>query len=260
MQPLLQFAFCFDLTVVTLHCVSALHFLCGSAVCWVDAAQPCQARGPFSPSERAPRPSLEFHQIWSYELKIHSSMNSSLSLFLPAVIWSFYALQVFLHNDMEFSLVNPLHRTWSEMPWTRVGLIFFFLPPGTCYSGNGQFYQGLANITASGIPCQKWSDQVRISVRLTERRPVLEVCFSKEFSRDGQLSLSGKAEQGTGSLYSWVHWCFPPSSYLSLQVPLWQDAFWQATERLFHLCFSLLLCFIYGFVLLMPTGKIVLKH
>ncbi|XP_064902424.1 muscle, skeletal receptor tyrosine-protein kinase isoform X2 [Columba livia] len=29
----------------------------------------------------------------------------------------------------------------------------------TCYSGNGQFYQGWANVTASGIPCQKWSDQ-----------------------------------------------------------------------------------------------------
>ncbi|NXL23786.1 MUSK kinase, partial [Setophaga kirtlandii] len=29
----------------------------------------------------------------------------------------------------------------------------------TCYSGNGQFYQGTANVTASGIPCQKWSDQ-----------------------------------------------------------------------------------------------------
>ncbi|NWI02083.1 MUSK kinase, partial [Tichodroma muraria] len=29
----------------------------------------------------------------------------------------------------------------------------------TCYSGNGQFYQGTANVTASGIPCQKWNDQ-----------------------------------------------------------------------------------------------------
>ncbi|NXK75445.1 MUSK kinase, partial [Amazona guildingii] len=29
----------------------------------------------------------------------------------------------------------------------------------TCYSGNGQFYQGWANVTVSGIPCQKWSDQ-----------------------------------------------------------------------------------------------------
>ncbi|KAJ7408536.1 Muscle, skeletal receptor tyrosine protein kinase [Pitangus sulphuratus] len=28
-----------------------------------------------------------------------------------------------------------------------------------CYSGNGQFYQGWVNITASGIPCQKWSEQ-----------------------------------------------------------------------------------------------------
>ncbi|KAJ7417531.1 Muscle, skeletal receptor tyrosine protein kinase [Willisornis vidua] len=29
----------------------------------------------------------------------------------------------------------------------------------TCYSGNGQFYQGWVNVTVSGIPCQKWSDQ-----------------------------------------------------------------------------------------------------
>ncbi|XP_038026824.1 muscle, skeletal receptor tyrosine-protein kinase isoform X4 [Anas platyrhynchos] len=29
----------------------------------------------------------------------------------------------------------------------------------TCYSGNGQFYQGWVNVTASGIPCQKWSEQ-----------------------------------------------------------------------------------------------------
>uniref|UniRef100_A0A8C6IY21 receptor protein-tyrosine kinase n=1 Tax=Melopsittacus undulatus TaxID=13146 RepID=A0A8C6IY21_MELUD len=29
----------------------------------------------------------------------------------------------------------------------------------TCYTGNGQFYQGWANVTVSGIPCQKWRDQ-----------------------------------------------------------------------------------------------------
>ncbi|XP_048476112.1 muscle, skeletal receptor tyrosine protein kinase-like [Rhincodon typus] len=28
-----------------------------------------------------------------------------------------------------------------------------------CYSDNGRFYQGLVNVTASGIPCQKWSEQ-----------------------------------------------------------------------------------------------------
>ncbi|OXB54307.1 hypothetical protein ASZ78_008303, partial [Callipepla squamata] len=38
-------------------------------------------------------------------------------------------------------------------------ILFFFPCLGTCYSGNGQFYQGRANVTASGIPCQKWSDQ-----------------------------------------------------------------------------------------------------
>uniref|UniRef100_A0A8C8RFG7 receptor protein-tyrosine kinase n=1 Tax=Pelusios castaneus TaxID=367368 RepID=A0A8C8RFG7_9SAUR len=30
----------------------------------------------------------------------------------------------------------------------------------TCYKGNGKFYQGSVNVTASGIPCQKWSEQV----------------------------------------------------------------------------------------------------
>ncbi|XP_067886737.1 muscle, skeletal receptor tyrosine-protein kinase [Heterodontus francisci] len=28
-----------------------------------------------------------------------------------------------------------------------------------CYSDNGRFYQGSVNVTASGIPCQKWNDQ-----------------------------------------------------------------------------------------------------
>ncbi|GCC29613.1 hypothetical protein chiPu_0008056 [Chiloscyllium punctatum] len=28
-----------------------------------------------------------------------------------------------------------------------------------CYSDNGRFYQGMVNVTASGIPCQKWSEQ-----------------------------------------------------------------------------------------------------
>ncbi|EMP30780.1 Muscle, skeletal receptor tyrosine protein kinase [Chelonia mydas] len=30
----------------------------------------------------------------------------------------------------------------------------------TCYKGNGRFYQGSVNVTTSGIPCQKWSEQV----------------------------------------------------------------------------------------------------
>uniref|UniRef100_A0A8C0J727 receptor protein-tyrosine kinase n=1 Tax=Chelonoidis abingdonii TaxID=106734 RepID=A0A8C0J727_CHEAB len=30
----------------------------------------------------------------------------------------------------------------------------------TCYKGNGRFYQGAVNVTTSGIPCQKWSEQV----------------------------------------------------------------------------------------------------
>ncbi|XP_025064764.1 muscle, skeletal receptor tyrosine-protein kinase isoform X3 [Alligator sinensis] len=28
-----------------------------------------------------------------------------------------------------------------------------------CYKGNGRFYQGPVNVTASGVPCQRWSEQ-----------------------------------------------------------------------------------------------------
>ncbi|XP_074850790.1 muscle, skeletal receptor tyrosine-protein kinase isoform X1 [Carettochelys insculpta] len=37
----------------------------------------------------------------------------------------------------------------------------------TCYKGNGRFYQGSVNVTTSGIPCQKWSEQVPHSHRRT---------------------------------------------------------------------------------------------
>ncbi|KAJ6669467.1 hypothetical protein lerEdw1_000015 [Lerista edwardsae] len=33
----------------------------------------------------------------------------------------------------------------------------------TCYKGNGVTYQGSVNVTASGIPCQKWSEQENLS-------------------------------------------------------------------------------------------------
>ncbi|NXD45778.1 MUSK kinase, partial [Copsychus sechellarum] len=71
----------------------------------------------------------------------------------------------------------------------------------TCYSGNGQFYQGTANVTASGIPCQKWSEQVCVSVRSTKWRAVLEVCFSKEFLTARQPNLSKRDEQEPGCLH-----------------------------------------------------------
>nr|XP_008118561.1 PREDICTED: muscle, skeletal receptor tyrosine-protein kinase isoform X2 [Anolis carolinensis] len=37
----------------------------------------------------------------------------------------------------------------------------------TCYKGNGLTYEGSVNVTASGIPCQKWSEQVPHSHRKT---------------------------------------------------------------------------------------------
>lgn len=151
-----------------------------------------------------------------------------------------------LCNDMKFTLGSHHCRVWSEMTWPHVG---FFSPPGTCYSGNGQFYQGWANITASGIPCQKWSDQVCISVRPTEWRVMLKICFSKEFPRAEQPSPSARAEQGTGFLHSWVHWCFTPSSYFNPQVPLPEArCILCHSGRLlkgFYLCLSLFLCFVW---------------
>ncbi|XP_006626687.2 muscle, skeletal receptor tyrosine-protein kinase [Lepisosteus oculatus] len=36
-----------------------------------------------------------------------------------------------------------------------------------CYNDRGRFYQGFINITSSGIPCQKWSEQVPHSHRLS---------------------------------------------------------------------------------------------
>ncbi|XP_067839673.1 muscle, skeletal receptor tyrosine-protein kinase [Heptranchias perlo] len=43
-----------------------------------------------------------------------------------------------------------------------------------CYSDNGRFYQGSVNVTASGIPCQKWSEQVpHFHRRLPELFPEL---------------------------------------------------------------------------------------
>lgn len=131
---------------------------------------------------------------------------------------------------------------WSEMPWPHA-VFYSFL--GTCYSGNGQFYQGWANVTASGIPCQKWSDQVRIRVRPTEWRAML--CLLKEFPKAGQLSPSGswpgdRLPSFLSSLVFHTLFLFQSASSPS-HGKMCSPSFWQATERLFYLCVSLLLCF-----------------
>ncbi|NWW40187.1 MUSK kinase, partial [Panurus biarmicus] len=100
----------------------------------------------------------------------------------------------------ECNRLPSLHQNPSSCTRIPFFVFFFFFLPGTCYSGNGQFYQGTANVTASGIPCQKWSDQVRVSVRSTKWRAVLKVCFSKEFLRVRQPSHSERDEQGTALL------------------------------------------------------------
>ncbi|KAH0628373.1 hypothetical protein JD844_009448 [Phrynosoma platyrhinos] len=38
---------------------------------------------------------------------------------------------------------------------------FYCFVSATCYKGNGLTYKGSVNVTASGIPCQKWNEQVR---------------------------------------------------------------------------------------------------
>ncbi|XP_075066999.1 muscle, skeletal receptor tyrosine-protein kinase isoform X1 [Mixophyes fleayi] len=40
----------------------------------------------------------------------------------------------------------------------------------TCYKGNGRDYRGNVNITSSGIPCQKWSQQVPHLHRITHEQ------------------------------------------------------------------------------------------
>ncbi|PKU44338.1 skeletal receptor tyrosine-protein kinase [Limosa lapponica baueri] len=59
----------------------------------------------------------------------------------------------------------------------------------TCYNGNGQFYQGWANVTASGIPCQKWSDQ---APHLHRRTPQVfpELSDAENYCRNPGASLS----------------------------------------------------------------------
>ncbi|TNN26995.1 Muscle, skeletal receptor tyrosine protein kinase [Liparis tanakae] len=32
----------------------------------------------------------------------------------------------------------------------------------TCFSDRGRFYQGGANVTRSGVPCQSWSQQAMV--------------------------------------------------------------------------------------------------
>ncbi|XP_072904686.1 muscle, skeletal receptor tyrosine-protein kinase isoform X2 [Hemitrygon akajei] len=52
-----------------------------------------------------------------------------------------------------------------------------------CYSNNGRFYQGSVNVTASGIPCQKWSEQIpHFHRRLPEVFP--ELTNSDNFCRN----------------------------------------------------------------------------
>lgn len=70
--------------------------------------------------------------------------------------------------------------------------------------------------------------------------------FRKSFPKLGS-SVPVEVDQGTACLHSLVHWYFTPPSYFSLQVLLpmarCSPSFWQATERLFYVCVSLLLCF-----------------
>uniref|UniRef100_A0A8C5P6Y5 receptor protein-tyrosine kinase n=1 Tax=Leptobrachium leishanense TaxID=445787 RepID=A0A8C5P6Y5_9ANUR len=53
----------------------------------------------------------------------------------------------------------------------------------TCYKGNGKYYQGNVNVTISGIPCQKWSQQLpHLHRRLPEVFP--ELTQSENYCRN----------------------------------------------------------------------------
>lgn len=56
-------------------------------------------------------------------------------------------------------MVCPLNGMYSILLLDHP--VRFCFSSETCYKGNGATYEGSANVTVSGIPCQKWSTQVR---------------------------------------------------------------------------------------------------
>lgn len=69
------------------------------------------------------------------------------------------------------SYASPLFQNewWLKMQWNNnnIHLYVFFLLTAKCYNDKGRFYQGTYNVTASGIPCQRWDKQVNMCFLFT---------------------------------------------------------------------------------------------
>lgn len=162
-------------------------------------------------------------------------------------------------NDMKFTLVSSCCRTRSEMPWPPV----FFFPQGLATAAMASFTRAGPMSRLPAFLARSGATRCASVWDPLNREPCSRSAFP-EFPRAEQPSPSRRAEQGTGCFHSWVHWCFTTSSYFNLQVPLpVARCVLCHSGRLLKGCFtSVFLCsfVLFGFVLLIPAGKIILKH
>ncbi|KYO35162.1 muscle, skeletal receptor tyrosine-protein kinase [Alligator mississippiensis] len=90
-----------------------------------------------------------------------------------------------------------------------------------CYKGNGRFYQGPVNVTASGVPCQRWSEQ---APHLHRRTPQV---FPELFNAENYCRNPGGENERP--------WCYtkdPSVNWEYCSVPLCGDAFFtQGTKN-----------------------------
>ncbi|XP_006027772.1 muscle, skeletal receptor tyrosine-protein kinase isoform X1 [Alligator sinensis] len=90
-----------------------------------------------------------------------------------------------------------------------------------CYKGNGRFYQGPVNVTASGVPCQRWSEQ---APHLHRRTPQV---FPELFNAENYCRNPGGENERP--------WCYtkdPSVNWEYCSVPLCGDAsFTQGTKN-----------------------------
>ncbi|GCB64141.1 hypothetical protein scyTo_0013290 [Scyliorhinus torazame] len=90
-----------------------------------------------------------------------------------------------------------------------------------CYNDNGRFYQGSVNVTASGIPCQKWSQQApHFHRRMPELFP--ELTNSENYCRNP----GGESQRP---------WCYTTDRDIRWEfcnVPLCTNAVWRNISSL----------------------------
>lgn len=133
------------------------------------------------------------------------------------------------------------------MPWLCV-LFWFFFPQGLATVAMASFTRAGPTSRPLAFPARSGATRCASLWDPPNGERCSRTAFPK-FPRARQHSHSGRAEQGTGCLHSWVHWCFKPSSILqSASSPshgkMGSLSFWQDTERLFYLCLSLILYFV----------------